>query len=143
MQEQQGADAPIKPLKRTHHLRVPVRDDEEAVIKENAGRAGLSIAEYLRRVGMGHHIRGVIDEQKVLELAKVNADMGRLGGLLKLWLTDDKKLSKAGAVWTEGTVRALLKRLEDTQTQMLGKVLELTRTDGGEQAATEASGEEP
>lgn len=143
MEEQQGAEAPIKPLKRTHHLRVPVRNEEEAAIKENAERAGLSIAEYLRRVGMGHHIRGVIDEQKVLELSKVNADMGRLGGLLKLWLTDDKKLAKAGVVWTEGTVRALLKRLEDTQAQMLGKVLELTRTDGGGAVATEDPGEEP
>lgn len=143
MEEQQGAEAPIKPLKRAHHLRVPVRNEEEAAIKKNAERAGLSIAEYLRRVGMGHHIRGVIDEQKVLELSKVNADMGRLGGLLKLWLTDDKKLAKAGAVWTEGTVRALLKRLEDTQAQMLGKVLELTRTDGRGAVATEDPGEEP
>lgn len=134
MKKQQGAGAPTSPPKRTLHLRVPVRPDEENTIKENAERAGLSIAEYLRRLGLGYQIRGVIDEQKVLELSKVNADMGRLGGLLKLWLTDDKKLSAAGIVWTEGTVRALLKRLEDVQQKMLFKVLDLSRKSGdGEQ----------
>lgn len=113
------------PRKRAKHLRVPVFPGEEDVIKGNAERAGLAIAEYLRRLALGHQIRGVIDEQKVLELSKINADMGRLGGLLKLWLTDDKKLSTAGAVWTEGAVRALLKRLEDTQAAMLDKVQKL------------------
>lgn len=140
MEEQQGADAPQRPPKRARHLRVPVRPEEESAIKTNAERAGLSIAEYLRRVGLGHQIRGVIDEQKVLELAKVNADMGRLGGLLKLWLTDDKKLASSGGV-TEGTIRALLKRLEDTQAKLLWKVLDLSRRDGSESADALDSGE--
>jgi hypothetical protein len=140
MEEQQGADAPKRPPKRTLHLRVPVRPEEESAIKTNADRAGLSIAEYLRRVGIGHQIRGVIDEQKVLELAKVNADMGRLGGLLKLWLTDDKKLASSGGV-TEGTIRALLKRLEDTQAKLLWKVLDLSRREGSESPEAPDSGE--
>lgn len=117
-----------------------MRPEEESAIKTNADRAGLSIAEYLRRVGIGHQIRGVIDEQKVLELAKVNADMGRLGGLLKLWLTDDKKLASSGGV-TEGTIRALLKRLEDTQAKLLWKVLDLSRRDGSESPEVPDSGE--
>lgn len=120
MEEQKGAKQPTR--KNGKHLRVPVLPNEEAMIKANADRAGLTIAEYLRRLGLGYEIRGVIDQKCVLELAKINADMGRLGGLLKLWLTDDKKLAVIGSAWTQGTVRVLLKRLEDTQAVMLETV---------------------
>jgi hypothetical protein len=100
-------------------LRVPVLPDEEETIKANARRAGLTVAEYLRRLALGHEIRGTVDQQGILDLAKINADQGRLGGLLKLWLTDDRKLKEAGAAWSAGTVRALLGRLESTQAALL------------------------
>lgn len=38
------------------HLRVPVLPDEEEAIKEKARQAGLSVAAYLRNVGMGYRI---------------------------------------------------------------------------------------
>jgi len=42
-------------------------------------------------------------------------DLGRLGGLLKLWLTDDARLASVG----EATIRAVLARIESTQDQMI------------------------
>ena len=101
------------------HLRVPVLPDEEALIKENAARASLTVAEYLRRLSLGHVIKGTIDSENVLKLVKINADQGRLGGLLKLWLTDDPKLALANIAWNPGVVRALLKRIEANQDEML------------------------
>lgn len=35
-----------------------------------------------------------MDYKAVLDLVKVNADLGRLGGLLKLWLSDDKRVAQ-------------------------------------------------
>lgn len=101
--------------KHGRHLRVPVLPEEEAAIKENAARAGLTIAAYLRAVGIGYEIRGIVDSNEVERLAKINGDLGRLGGLLKLWLTNDARTAQFG----ETTIRAALARIEDTQDKMI------------------------
>jgi hypothetical protein len=115
----------INTRKHGKHLRVPVLPDEETLIKENAARASLTVAEYLRRLSLGHVIKGTIDSENVLKLVKINADQGRLGGLLKLWLTDDPKLALANIAWTPAVVRALLKRIEANQDEMLRLVQSL------------------
>ena len=102
------------PRKRTHHLRVPVFPEEQQRIEEMASQAGRSVAAYLRDVGQSYPIRGVMDYEKVRELAAINGDLGRLGGLLKLWLTNDPKTVHFG----ESTIRALLVRIEKTQDDM-------------------------
>lgn len=103
-----------QPRKRTHHLRVPVFPEEQQRIEEMANQAGRSVAAYLRDVGQSYPIRGVMDYEKVRELAAINGDLGRLGGLLKLWLTNDPKTVHFG----ESTIRALLARIEKTQDDM-------------------------
>ena len=100
--------------RRHHHLRVPVFPDEKETIERQARQAGLSIARYLRNVGQGYEIKGITDCEQVRELARINGDLGRLGGLLKLWLTDDARTAKFG----EATILALLGRIEATQDQM-------------------------
>lgn len=104
--------------KRQKHLRVPVLLEEEQRIKLNAEQAGLSIAEYLRRVALGFEIKSRGDHHNILELAKINADLGRLGGLLKLWLTRDERLSHIDPK----AVIALLDRIKKTQSAMLEAV---------------------
>lgn len=110
----------VKPTagKRKHHLRVPVFPDEKQLIEEQAQRAGMSVARFLRDVGQGYRIGGVVDYEQVRELARINGDLGRLGGLLKLWLTNDERTAQFG----EATLRALLSRIEATQDQM-GQVM--------------------
>lgn len=68
--------------KRRRHLWVPVFPDEAQAIEDNAKRAGMSVACYLREVGQGYKIIGVVDYEHVRELARINGDLGRLGGLL-------------------------------------------------------------
>jgi len=97
--------------KRTHHLRVPVFENEKQIIEQAACQAGLSIAAYLRRVGMGTEVVSIIDHKQVHELAIVNGDLGRLGGLLKLWLTQNP-LTKG---FTLETIRVLLGKIEANQ----------------------------
>jgi hypothetical protein len=97
------------------HFRVPVLPDEEKQIKEQARTAGLKVAAYLRNLGLGYEVRSVLDLQSVDELAKVNADLGRLGGLLKLWLTNDERLSIFGPDKTKQLIMAVLKKIEDNQ----------------------------
>lgn len=102
------------PSKRSHHLRVPVFPEEKEVIERQAKQAGLSVACYLREVGQGYEIKGVTDYERVRELARISGDLGRLGGLLKLWLTDDVRTARFG----DATILAVLNRIESTQDEM-------------------------
>ena len=91
---------------------------ERQQLKENARSANLSVSSYLLTVGLAYRVTGVVDAEKVQEMARINGDLGRLGGLLKLWLTDDPRTQKFG----ESTIRALLAKIEATQSQ-LGDVM--------------------
>ena len=105
----------------SRHLRVPVLPNEEIQIKSNAASARLSIAEYLRRVGLGFQIQSTIDQDSILQLSKINADLGRLGGLLKLWLTQDKRVAN----FDLKTIMTLLSKIKTTQDAMLDVVKRL------------------
>lgn len=95
-------------------IKVYCLPEERAVIEDNARRAGLSSSTYLREVGQGYQIRGVTDAEQVRELVRVNGDLGRLGGLLKLWLMNDAKVAAFGP----NTILALLQRIETNQERM-------------------------
>lgn len=47
-------------------------------------------APYLRALGLNTPIRSVVDLVAVADLAKVNGDLGRVAGLLKLWLAEKR-----------------------------------------------------
>jgi hypothetical protein len=69
-------------------FKVWVTPDERTAIEENAAATHLSASAYLRTLGLGYQPKSLLDSQHVLELLKLGGDMGRLGGLLKLWLVD-------------------------------------------------------
>lgn len=95
-------------------IKVYCLPDEKGLIEARARQAGISVARYLREVGQGYEIKGVVDYEQVRELARINGDLGRLGGLLKLWLTNDERTAQFG----EATIRAVLSRIEATQDEM-------------------------
>jgi hypothetical protein len=72
-----------------------------------AALAGLPLSTYLLRVGLGYPVRSIVDNRRVEDLCRINGDLGRLGGLLKLWLTDDPRTAEFG----EATIRAVLSKL--------------------------------
>ncbi|HGU7323855.1 TPA: conjugal transfer transcriptional regulator TraJ [Legionella pneumophila] len=115
-------DSETKPSRKyVRRLRIPVYPEEEQIIKANAAKAGLSTAVYLRRLALGYELHSVIDKQYVIELSKINADLGRLGGLLKLWLTNDERLAHI----EPKTMTVVLERIKATQAAMLEVVNKL------------------
>jgi hypothetical protein len=106
-------------MTKRHEGRVPrsrscLRGDRRQ-IEAKAKAAGQSLSAYLVNVGIGYEIRGIVDHRQVEELARINGDLGRLGRLLKLWLTDDQRTAEVG----KATIRAVLSRIEATQDQMI------------------------
>jgi hypothetical protein len=83
-----------KAKRERHHVKIWCSADEKAALEAAAKASGLSASTYLRVLGLGHEPRPLIDIEQARELVRVNGDLGRLGGLLKLWLTDDAKLEE-------------------------------------------------
>lgn len=71
---------------RAKPIKVFVSEEERAEIGRLAASANLSLSAYLRAAGLNQRVRSIIDIGAVTELAKVNGDLGRVAGLLKLWL---------------------------------------------------------
>lgn len=92
--------------------------EERGQLEALAAAANKSLSAYLLAVGLGYRIHGILDNRRVEELARINGDLGRLGGLLKLWLTDDPRTAAFG----EATIRALLSKIEATQDAMHGVI---------------------
>lgn len=117
---------------RAKDLRVPVFPEEAEAIEATAKAVGLSVAAYLRQVGLGYQPRGLVDRDQVEKLLKINADQGRLGGLLKLWLSQDKRLDGFDRGQISQAVREALRRIESTQEE-IKKVVKVTlrRSSGG------------
>ncbi len=108
-----------KSRRRVRQVHVPVLPSEMTELKRNAGACGLSLAAYLRTVGLHYQPKGVFDTNAVLELAKVNGDLGRLGGLLKMWLTNDDRLKKIGKEEVVPVINGILNEIVTAQTQLL------------------------
>jgi hypothetical protein len=106
-------------LKQAQRLRVPVTPADKRAIEANAAATGLTVATYLRQLGLQRPMTGVLDLRAVAELARVAADQGRLGGLLKLFLTQDAKLEELGGQRDlRARVVTLLQRILETQKQI-------------------------
>jgi hypothetical protein len=109
-------DSDAKLSRRDHPpIKVYCLPDEKRRIETSASAAGLSLSNYRLKVGLGYQVTGIVDHERVDELLRINGDLGRLGGLLKLWLTDDVRTAQVG----KSTIRAVLARIELTQQRMM------------------------
>lgn len=100
--------------KNTTPIKVYCLPEEKAQIQANAASAGLSVAAYLRKVGMGYEVDAWVDIEQVKELSRVNGDLGRLGGLLKMWLSNDARTQN----FSPALINTLLTKIESTQEEL-------------------------
>jgi hypothetical protein len=80
----------IPARRRGKPIEVWVTDEEKATIAARAKEAGMARSAYLRALGLNTPIRSVVDLAAVSDLAKVSGDLGRVAGLLKLWLAEKR-----------------------------------------------------
>ncbi len=103
----------MKKEKRKHIIKTYITEDEYAEIIDTSNRSGLSISEFVRRICLGSVVPSREDALARRELLKVNADLGRLGGLLKQSIT---------ATGERESIRPLLKEIELLQLELKEKV---------------------
>ncbi|MBR4737958.1 MAG: conjugal transfer transcriptional regulator TraJ [Rhodocyclaceae bacterium] len=105
----------FRPARREHApIKVYCLPEERQMIASLAAATGLSLSAYLLAVGQGYLVSSRVDREQVRELALINGDLGRLGGLLKLWLTDEVRAMRHGV----NDIRGLLHKIEARQEQM-------------------------
>lgn len=80
----------VRSRRRGKPIEVWVTDEERTIICELAEQAGLSRSAYLRAAGLNKRVGARADLEAVRELVKVNGDLGRIAGLLKLWLAEKR-----------------------------------------------------
>jgi hypothetical protein len=107
---------------RKNRIQVWCTDSEFALIKANALNSKLSYSEFLRNLGTGHEPKSGFDIEAIHNLAKLHADQGRLGGLLKLWLSD-----RRGEGAPTRSVRSLLQEIESLQLAIAKLVMQEAR----------------
>lgn len=98
---------------RKRPIKVYVTDEDRARIEAGAEATRLSLSDFMRSAALGVQIKSAYDLEAVRALAKVNGDLGRLGGLLKLWLADSP-----GVGAKEGDVQQLLEQIKTTAAEV-------------------------
>lgn len=125
-----GSDLNDKPKakRERHHVKIWCSAEDKEAIEAAAKASGLSASAYLRVLGLGHQPRPMIDIEQGRELVRVNGDLGRLGGLLKLWLTDDAKLEEMAPERMPGIIRGVLTKIEANQEELSSIIRKLLRS---------------
>lgn len=99
---------------RNQSVEVWLTPEEKRQIITAAQAVNMRSSAYLRALGLNSPVRSVVDLSAVADLAKVNGDLGRVAGLLKLWLAE-----KRGQGATPTDVENMMIEFRSLQGQML------------------------
>lgn len=107
---------------RNNRIEVWATDEELAEINKNAKESGMSRSKYLRDLGRHYQPKSYYDREAVRDMLKIHADLGRLGGLLKLWLSE-----RQGEGARPINVRQVLRQIESSHQLMAQTFMERVR----------------
>lgn len=96
--------------RRKMQIKTYVTEAEFGEIMASSEKAGLSLSEFVRRVCLGSTVKTLENSQQIRNLLKVNADTGRLGGLLKQAIQEGHKEMIYGMLHR---IDGMLKELKD------------------------------
>ena len=126
-----SAQTPRRELKA---LRIYCTREECEDIQRRAKISGLSVSGYARRVCMGYQPTSVIDYEVAEKVIKLTGDLGRMGGLLKWWLSGKAPVMKT--TWGsqvfigEKELRTLLGNIDKTLNSIRSEISLLLEVKG-------------
>ena len=85
----------------------------------------MSNSRSLRALGLALPIQSTIDHRAVLDLLKINADLGRLGGLIKMWLSSDESFESRSGQALQRKLDGTLNQIRALQKQMSDRIRDL------------------
>lgn len=76
---------------KTKQVNIRMTQQEYQEITQKASNFGLTISRYLRDLSLNYPITCIADQKTAHNLLQIAGDLGRLGGLFKLWLMNNEK----------------------------------------------------
>lgn len=112
-------------------IKIYLKPADKAQIARYAQECDMSMSAYVRLLALGERPIPYAEVEKMSELMKVHADIGRLGGLLKMTLTNDERLNDIGREMGVATIDNTLVDIRATQAKLLELVdVVLNKTQG-------------
>ncbi len=112
-------------------IKVYMAPEEKARIVANAGACGQSLSAYVRALSIGHTPMPRADLSGLAEVFRIHADLGRLGGLLKMLLTNDERLNDMGRDMAGATIDGVLVDLRFAMAGLKAAIERLLGVRGG------------
>lgn len=112
---------------RTVIFKVYLTPEEKGDIAANAKGSRMAISAYMRSLALGERPASGLDLDEMNKLLKVSADLGRLGGLMKMLLTNDERLEDMGREMGRATIDGVLVDIRATQARLLDLVTTFVR----------------
>jgi hypothetical protein len=100
-------------------IKMYVKPEEKAQIAGNAKACRLSMSGYARTLALGEKPTSNLDIDAMHHIVKVASDLGRLGGLLKMFLTNDERLNDIGREMGVATIDGVLVDIRITQARLM------------------------
>lgn len=105
-------------------IKVYCLSQEYKQIEDMAVACGKSLSAYLRMRGLSH-FSSYLDPTSIKSLAELNANQGRLGGLLKALLTNDERLDGYTGQQIKSLTHSTLAEIKETQELLKTHVQEI------------------
>jgi len=77
-------------MKKTSAVLIKVAPQEKKQMEIKAAKANMNLSQYLRSLGLNYPIESKTDYMAIEKLNNAAGDLGRLGGLFKMWLSNNK-----------------------------------------------------
>ena len=100
-------------------IKIYLKSSDKAKIAENARECGLSMSAFVRSLALGDTPVTNIELDEMNKVMKIHADLGRLGGLLKMTLTNEERLQDMGREMGVATIEGTLVDIRATQAKLL------------------------
>ena len=100
--------------------------EEWDAIQQQVSDTGLTLSEYFRRCALRRKITSTIDKDSIDRLFKINADLARLGNLMKFTMTElsDETDEKAKSLTDEAY--STLGQIREVQSALKAKIAEIS-----------------
>ncbi len=107
-------------MKRVEYIiKIYLKPNDKEKIANNARECGMSMSAYVRNLALGDIPVTRVELDEINKVMKIHADLGRLGGLLKMTLTNDERLNDMGREMGIATIDGTLVDIRAAQAKLL------------------------
>ena len=104
--------------KRDHRFDCRMSTEEKNEIKRLASLHKMNVSEYVRHKVLSYQSEPLVDSEKVELLMEKNAELTRLGNLLKIWVLNDPKYSMQIRAKIELKLAEILDKIDKKRVEM-------------------------